>query len=244
LSVGGFLLQDEVVRISRRGRKHDDHGDEPVLEKTGQRRVEWAVAGEEAGVWQDALTTELLDDSALGEDHRQNVTEGGQRNEYREGALGSRSHDIAEERGCEDTPRREHLIFGHRGEVSNVGEHIEDSNTSERHGSGEFEGTDRVLRLGQSVVCVGVPDVGPDDIVEGGDNSVRAACRSCKGIVEVVRIFDFDGAPQSSESGKDDDQEDSQLDGSAGGDPILTPWNAQGKQRLCRQDQRLVDSND
>ena len=71
----GFLLEDEVVRISRRGREHNDHGDEPVFEQTGQGRVEWAVAGEEAGVRQDALAAEFLDNSALGEDHRQNVTE-------------------------------------------------------------------------------------------------------------------------------------------------------------------------
>jgi hypothetical protein len=48
--VGGFvvegregLLEDEVVSITRRRCEHDDDGDEPVLEETGERSVEGVV---------------------------------------------------------------------------------------------------------------------------------------------------------------------------------------------------------
>ena len=208
----GFLLEDEVVRISRRGCEHDDHGNEPVFEQTGQRGVERTVAGEEAGVRQDALAAELLDDSALGEDHRKNVTEGGQSDEDRKRALGSGTHNIAEEGSCKNAPRREDLILGHGGEVGDVGEHVKDRNASESHGSREFECSDGVLRLGQGVVRVGIPNVRPDDIVESCDDSVRASCCSCKGVVEVVRVVDFDSTTQSGEARKDDNQEDGQLD--------------------------------
>jgi hypothetical protein len=209
---GGFLLEDEVVRISRRGREHDDHGDEPVFEQTGQGCVEWAVAGEEAGVRQDALAAKLLNNSALREDYRQNVTKGRQSDEDRKGAFGSRSNDIAEKRSCKNASRREDLILRHSGKVRNVGQHVKDRNAPERQRGGEFQGSDRVLRLGQGVVCVGVTDIRPDDIVESSDDSVRASCCSCEGIVEVVRVFDFDGTTQSREAGEDDDQEDGQLD--------------------------------
>lgn len=101
----GFLLEDEVVRISRRGCEHDDHGNEPVFEQTGQRGVERTVAGEEAGVRQDTFAAELLDDSALREDHRQNVTEGRQSDEDRKCALSSGTHDVAEEGSCKNASR-------------------------------------------------------------------------------------------------------------------------------------------
>ena len=63
----GFLLEDEVVRISRRGCEHDDHGNEPVFEQTGQRGVERTVAGEEAGVRQDTFAAELLGEARSAE---------------------------------------------------------------------------------------------------------------------------------------------------------------------------------
>ena len=56
----GFLLEDEVVRISRRGCEHDDHGNEPVFEETNEECVKGLVGGEEAGEGEDAFATDFL----------------------------------------------------------------------------------------------------------------------------------------------------------------------------------------
>ena len=101
----GDDVEDEVVSITWRRGQHDDDGDEPVLEETGERGVERPVAGEEAGVRQDTFAAELLDDSALREDHRQNVTEGRQSDEDRKCALSSGTHDVAEEGSCKNASR-------------------------------------------------------------------------------------------------------------------------------------------
>ena len=98
----GDDVEDEVVSIARGRGQHDDDGDEPVLEETGERSVEGPVAGEEAGEGQDAFATELLDDSALREDHGQNISESGESDKHGKGTLGLGSHDVAEERGSEN----------------------------------------------------------------------------------------------------------------------------------------------
>ena len=74
-------VEDEVVCVAGRRGEHDDEGYELVLGEAHERRVEQPVARPHAGEREDALAAELLDEAALGEDDRENVPEGGERDE-------------------------------------------------------------------------------------------------------------------------------------------------------------------
>lgn len=154
-----YLLQNKVVSISRRWCKHDDDGDNPVLEEASQGSVEWPVAGPEARERKNALTTELLHDSALGENNTQDVAKGRESDENREGTLSLLAHDVAEERSGENATRREDLVFRNGCEVCDVGKHVKDCDATKSQRGGELERLDGVLRLGQSIVGVAVADV-------------------------------------------------------------------------------------
>ena len=70
-------IRTEVIRISRRRCQHDDDGDEPVLKEAHEGRVEGPVAGPQPRKGKNALSTQLLHQSTLGEDYGQDVSECG-----------------------------------------------------------------------------------------------------------------------------------------------------------------------
>jgi len=207
-------VEDEVVRVAGRRGEHDDDGHEPVLEEAGERRVEGLVAGPEAREGQDALAPDLLHQPALREDDGEHVAEGGQRDEDRERALGLLAEDVAEEGGGEDAARGDDLLARHGGEVGDVREHVEDGDQAKGERRGDLERAHGVLRLGQGVVRVAVADVRPDDVVQRGDDAVRAARRAGEGVGEVVGLLDagLQVAREGGEAGADDDEEDDELD--------------------------------
>ena len=69
---------------------------------------------------------------ALGEDDGEDVPEGGERDEDGESALSAGAEDVSEEGRGEDAARARDLGFGHRGEVRDVREHVEDADDGER----------------------------------------------------------------------------------------------------------------
>lgn len=207
-------VQDEVIRVSRRGRKHDNNRDEPVLGEANQGGVERGIASPEVGEGKDTLASDLLDQTALGEDDRKHVPERRQRDEDGQGALGFGAEHVPEEGGGENAARGEDLFAGDGGEVGDVGQHVEDCYGAEGEGCGNLEGAYGVLGLSQRVVGVAVADVGPDDVVEGGHDAVgRAGCAG-EGVGEVVGLLNagLEVAAEGGETGEDDEQEDEQLD--------------------------------
>lgn len=136
-----------------------------MLEETGERSVEGLVAGEEAGEGQNAFATKLLDNTTLGEDDGENVSEGGEGDEDGEGTFSPGTEDIAEERGCKDTTAVGNLLAGHGSEVGDIDKHVENADSDDGNGGGALESTDGVLHLGHGVVGVAVANVGPDDVV-------------------------------------------------------------------------------
>lgn len=54
------LLENEIVSITWWRRKHDDDRNEPVLEETHERCVQWFIACPEPGEGEDALTADFL----------------------------------------------------------------------------------------------------------------------------------------------------------------------------------------
>lgn len=180
-----------------------------MLKEAGERGVEGAVAGPEAGKGQDALAAELLDKAALGEDDAEDVAKGGEGDKDGEGALGRLAVHVAEERGGNEALGLEHLRLGDGGKVGDVGEHVEDRDGADGEGRGKLEGARRVLGLAEGVVGVAVPDEAPDDVVEGRHDAVGAAVGALKGIVQVV---DFANLFQIGERGDNDEDNDENLD--------------------------------
>ena len=88
-----------------------------MLEEPRERRVERLVARPEARPREDALASELLHETPLGEDDGEHVAEGGQSNEYTECAFSPGSEHVAEE-GCGKDPTASGDLFtGDGGEV-------------------------------------------------------------------------------------------------------------------------------
>ena len=55
---------------------------------------------------------------------------------------------------------------------TDVDKHVQDAHGDDRNGSCQLEGPHGVPHLAHRVVCIGVPDVGPDDVVQRGHHSV------------------------------------------------------------------------
>ena len=184
-----------------------------MLEEACEGRVERAVTRPEAREGKDALAAEFLDQSPLGEDDAEDVPEGGQGDEDGEGALGAGPEDVAEEGGGDEALGGEQLGGGDGGEVGDVDEHVEDCDGGEGQRRGDLEGAHGVLGLREGVVGVGVPDVRPDDVVEGGDDAVGGARGAAEGVREVVWLgVDLEGAAEGGPAGDDDDEDDDELD--------------------------------
>lgn len=178
-----------------------------MLEQTGERRVEGSVASPKTGKGQNTLTSQLLNQSSLREDNTEHVTEGGQRNEHRQSTLSLVAIHVSEQRCGNESLGFKHLLLGHTGEVRDVGEHVKDRNGAQSQGSSELERSGRVLGLAQSVVGVGVADVTPDDVIQGGDNAVRASSGSFKRVVEAVVFADLLQVGQRSHNDQDNDED-------------------------------------
>lgn len=205
------LLDDEIVSITS-GRGDDGNDcDEPVLHQTRQRGIEGAVAGPEARKGEDALTTELLDEATLGEDDTKDVSEGRESDEDTEGTFGRLAKHVAEEGGSNKALAGQNLFLGDPNEVRDVGEDVQDSDTQDGERGRDLEGADGVLHLAQGVVGVAVADIAPDDVVEGGDDSVGASSGALKGLVSRQGVGCL---VQADERSDDNDEEDDDLDGS------------------------------
>ena len=137
-----------------------------MLGEANQGGVERGIASPEVGEGKDALASNLLYQTALGEDDREDVSERRQRDEDGQGALGLGAEHVPEEGGGENAAGGEDLFAGDGGEVRDVGEHVEDCYGAEGEGCGDLEGAYGVLGLGEGVVGVAVADIGPDDVVE------------------------------------------------------------------------------
>lgn len=209
---GFYLLENEVVCIAWWGCEHDYHGHEPVLEQTSQRRIERPVAGPETREGKDAFTAELLDKTALGEDDAENISKGRERDEDGECALGLGAKHVTEQRGGDEAFRGDDFLGRHRGEISNVDEHVQDRDGSEGQRGRNLQRPNRILGLGERVVGVAVSDVAPDDIVQRSDNPVCASRGSLECMVEIVRLVDLDGSSQGSPSRDHNQENDGKLD--------------------------------
>lgn len=184
-----------------------------MLKETSQRSIERAVAGPEAGKGQDTLTTELLHKTTLGEDDAEDVAKSRQGDKDGQGTLGGGTHDVAEQRGSNQTLRGDDLGLGDGGKVGNVDEHVQDRDGDDGDGSGNLESAHRVSGLAQGVVGVAVTDKTPDDVVEGGHDTVSGGLFAVKGILKVVGLLvELDVTTEGSETGNDDDQDDDDLD--------------------------------
>lgn len=184
-----------------------------MLEQTSERCVEGLVAGPEAREGQDALTAELLDKTTLGEDDGEDVAKGGKGNEDGEGALGGATKNVAEQGSGDEAARGQDLLLGNGSEVGNVDEHVKNRDGTDGDGSSKLQGADRVLRLAEGVVGVAVTDVGPDDVVDGGDDTVGTAGGALKGIVEVVEVIvDLEVTAEGNEASDDHEEDNGELD--------------------------------
>jgi hypothetical protein len=209
----GHILENKVVSITGRRSKNDNDADEPVLKETSQRSVEGAVAGPEAGEGQDTLTAKLLHKTTLREDDTENVSKGRQSDKDGQGTLSSVTHDVAEQRGSDETLRGDNLGLGDGGKVGNVGEDVQDRDGDDGDGSSNLEGALRVSGLAQGVVGVAVTDETPNDVVQGGNDTISAGLWAVKGIVEVVGLLiKLDVSTEGDKAGNDDDQDDDDLD--------------------------------
>ena len=141
-------LLTEIISVSWGRSQHDHHRDDPVLEQSGEWGVERLVAGPESTPGQNTLPSELLYDPTLAEDHRHDVTECGQRHENTQGPFRLLSHNVSEETGSENPSRVDDVVFGNSGEVGDVGEHVEDGNTTQCEWSSDLECSYWILRLG------------------------------------------------------------------------------------------------
>lgn len=201
------ILENEVVGVANGGSDNGDDSHEPVLEQTGQGRVERLAAGPETREGQDTLTTKLLDQTTLGEDDTQDVAKRGQRDKHGQGTLGALAKHVAEERGGHETLAGEDLLLGHTRKVRDVDEHVEDRDGADGERRGDLERADGVLGLAEGVVGVAVADIGPDDAVKRGDDTISAAGRALKGVGQVVG-----GVLEVDERRDDDDEHDDELD--------------------------------
>lgn len=185
-----------------------------MLGEANQGGVERGIASPEVGEGKDALASNLLDQTALGEDDGEDVAEGREGDEDGQGALGLGAEHVPEEGGGENAARGENLFARDGGEVRDVGKHVEDCYGAEGEGCGDLEGAHGVLGLGQRVVGVAVADVGPDDVVEGGHDAVGRAGGAGEGVGEVIGLLDarLEVAAEGGEAGEDDEEEDEQLD--------------------------------
>lgn len=144
---GMNVLQDEIIGVARRRRKHDDDRDEPMFEESHERRIERLITSPEPRPGNDALPTDLLYDcrlhislkftihlsrkvnnlgkndgltSTLREDNAQDVAKGRQGHEDGERALGAWTEHVAEKGGREDAAGADDLVFGHGGEIGDL----------------------------------------------------------------------------------------------------------------------------
>lgn len=175
--------------LTRRGSKHGDDANQPVLEETGQGGVERSVAGEETRPGQNTLAAELLDQTTLGENDTENIAKGGQGDEDRESTFGSAAHDVTE-KGCRHKATTlKYLLSRDSGEVGNIDQHVKDGDGDDTDRGGNLEGTDGVLGLAEGIVGVTVSNVTPDDVVESSDDTVGAAGGSLECVLEVLGLL-------------------------------------------------------
>lgn len=165
-----------------------------MLEQPHEWRVCGFVAGPEPREWQNALTANLLDQPALRKDDGEDVSKGGEGNEDAESTLRLWAEHIAEE-GCgQDTSTADNLLAWDSGEVRNVGEHVQHADDTDGDRRRDLESPYGVPHLCHGIVCVGVADVAPDDVVESSDDTVCRASSPGEGIVEVVWLLNLEMA--------------------------------------------------
>ncbi|KAI6776592.1 hypothetical protein HG530_000537 [Fusarium avenaceum] len=180
-------VEDEVVSITGRRSQDDNDTDNPVLKETGERGVEGSVAGPQ--------------------------TRERQSDKDRHGALSSRAHNVAEQRGGDKTLRSNDLSLGDGSKVGNVDEDVDDRDRDDGSGSSNLEGSHRVAGLAEGVVGVAITDETPDDVVQSSDNTVGASSGALKGVAQVVGLLiDLEVSTEGDESADDHDEDNGQLD--------------------------------
>jgi hypothetical protein len=212
---GVNILENKIISIARRRCQNRDDSHEPMFKQTSQRRVEGLATAPEPGEWQDALTTELLHQTALREDDTQDVTKGGESDEDRQSALGTFAKHVSEKGGSNEALGGENLLLGHTGKVGNVDEHIQDRDGADGEGRSDLECADGVLHLAHGVVGVGVSDVTPDDVVQRRHDAIGTSSGALERVGEVLG-----GVLEVDQRRNDDDENNAELDNS---EHILQP---------------------
>lgn len=216
-SIGDKGGHTQVISVSWWWGQHDDDRDTPVLKEAHERSIERFIARPESGNRQYTFSPQFLNQSPLAEDDGKHVSESRERDKDVKGTLCLGSKNIAEKGTGQDASAADDFRLWDSGEIGDVGQHVEDADDYYRGRGCDFEGADGVFHLGHGVVCIAVADVGPDDIVEGGDDAVRGASGSLEGVGEVVRFFvEADMACEGCEASTDDQEEDEQFDHAQG----------------------------
>lgn len=151
--------------------------------------------------------------------HSQDIAQVTQAHENRQTA-GTRAvpEHIAEEKTSNENLRGSKVRLGDRSEVSNVGEEVENGDTTDCDGSGDGKGLAWVLELADDVVCVLPAFVAVDYVEESvgvgvcTTTAVSLAFFDCKGVFEVLRVGNTTVSSESSEASEDDDKENNDLE--------------------------------
>lgn len=208
-------VQHEVVSITWRWGHDGDDTHDPVLEKTNKWSVERFLGGEESGEWQTSLTAQLLDNSTLGENDRQDIAQGGEGDENRGGLFSALTKSVSEESRSHNSTRSTNLVSWHNSVVSNVYQHIKHGDGKQGSWSSDLQSSDWVLDLTQGVVGVGVTNVRPNNVVQSIDNSETGGCGAVEGIGEIMgvtELFGFDSTTQGDPTGDRNEKNNGNLE--------------------------------
>lgn len=153
------------------------------------------------------------------EGHSQNITQVAQGDESRQTSRSSTlSKDVAEEETSHDNFGLGKIRLGNGCKVCDVGQDVKNRDTADGNGGGDGERLPGMLQLADNIVGVLPALVAVDDVQQGirvgvcSSSSVTVSLFDSKGVVKVVRVWHTTVTSKSCKSGKDNEQQDDNLE--------------------------------
>lgn len=230
-------VDKEVVSRSRRRSEQDNDGDQPVEEERSGRSIARLVGTPKPAKRKQTLLAQLLVETSVGESDSQDVAQIAEGDENRKGLdTGVVTENVLEKDTGDKNLGGSNIGLGDSGEVSDVGQDVEDSDTSHGDRSGESQGTARILEFAHNVVGVFPTFVTVDNVKQGVGVSISAATTvvlgrlNAESVIEVLGVGDVAVAGKGSKTSEDDEKDNDDLEDTKDIDQADTPFRKEGVQ--------------
>lgn len=233
----GVEVDQEVVGRSGRRSKQDDNGNQPVQKEGSGRSIARLVGTPEPAKRKQTLLAQLLVETSMGESDSQNVAQVAESDENGKGLdTGVVTENVLEKDTGDKNFGGSDIGLGDSGEVGDVGQDVEDSDTGHGDRSGESQGTARILEFAHNVVGVFPTLVTVDNVEQGVGVSISAATTvilgrlNAESVIEVLGVGDVAVTGKGGETSEDDEKDNDDLEDTKDIDQADTPLRKKGVQ--------------